>query len=129
MNDKVRNLYIFDMDNKNIMKKDDDLKRLFSETKLEASANLKYRIMHQIETEQALSRKQAKSRPVIGSMLSIFGVMYALIAILAVGIYVTMGSEALMSKLFFIPLIFISSICGLYWLITVFDEKRKVNGR
>lgn len=117
------------MDNKNIMKKDDDLKRLFSETKLEASANLKYRIMHQIETEQALSRKQAKSRPVIGSMLSIFGVMYALIAILAVGIYVTMGSEALMSKLFFIPLIFISSICGLYWLITVFDEKRKVNGR
>ncbi len=111
------------------MKKDEDLKKLFAGTGVKASDNLKYRIMQQIETEQALSRKKAKNRPVIGSMLSIFGVMYALIALLGVGIYTTIGSSALMTSTFLIPVVLISSICGLYWLITVFDDRRRVKDK
>lgn len=117
------------MDNKNSeMKKDEDLKKLFAQTGVKASDNLKYRIMQQIETEQALSRKKkAKSRPILGSMLSIFGVMYALIAAIGVGVYASAGSSALMSSTFILPVVFISSVCGLYWLITVFDDKRKAS--
>lgn len=118
------------MDNKNSnMKRDDDLKKLLSGTKIKASENLKYRIMQQIETENALARKKSKARPVLGSMFSIFGVMYALIAVVGIGIYTTIGSEALMTSTFFLPLIFISSVCGLYWLITVFDDRRKARGK
>lgn len=117
-------------DKNNKMKTDDELKRLLSGTKIKASENLKYRIMQQIETEQALSRKEAKSsRPVIGSMLSIFGIMYALIAVIGIAIYSSAGSNALISSTFLLPVVFISSICGLYWLITVFDERRKAKGK
>lgn len=111
------------------MNKDEELKRLLSGTKMKASENLKYRIMQQIETENALSRKKAKSRPVFGSMFSIFGIMYALIAVVGIAIYTSAGSDALFSSTFFFPAIFISSICGLYWLITVFDDRRKVKSK
>lgn len=111
------------------MKKDDDLKKLFAGTKVKASENLKYRIMQQIETEQALSHKKSKSRPVLGSMLSIFGIMYALIAAIGIGVYTSAGSGALMSGTFILPVVFISSVCGLYWLITIFDDRRRVKNK
>lgn len=112
------------------IKKDDNLKKLLSTTKMKASENLRYRVMQQIETEQALSRKKTKSsRPVIGSMLTIFGIMYALIAIAGVIAYTTIGVQALTSSTFILSVVFISSICGLYWLITSFDERRKARGK
>ena len=108
------------------MTQDDRLKDLLSGSKIKASENLKYRIMHQIETEKCLSREQkSKERPILGSMFSIFGIMYALIALIGFGIYHTLGSEALLSTTFYLPVIFISFVCGLFWLITVLDERRK----
>lgn len=111
------------------MEQDDKLKNLLSGTKLKASENLKYRIMQQIETENALLKKKAetpKAQPFIGNMVTIFGVMYALIALVALGIYLTAGSEALLSGIFYLPVIFIASVCGMFWMITMFDERRKM---
>ena len=63
---------------------DDKIKDLLSGTKIKAGENLKFRIMQQIETENALSRKKVtNTRPILGNMLTIFGVMYLLIAIVA----------------------------------------------
>lgn len=110
------------------MEQDDKLKDLLSGTKLKASENLKYRIMQQIETESALSRKKVKApkaQPLIGSMVTIFGVMYALIILVALGVYLTAGSDALLSGVFYLPAILIASVCGIFWMITTLDERRK----
>ena len=105
---------------------DDPLKDLLSGTRLKAGENLKYRIMQQIETEKALSpRKIKSSTPSIGSMFSIFGVMYLLIAIIGGGVYLTGGQEALKSATFFLPIMLVASVCSLFWMISVYDDRRR----
>lgn len=74
---------------------DDKIRELLSGTKMKAGENLKYRIMHQIEAEKALTRQKNKavsSNPFIGNMIAIFGVMYALIAMVALGTYMILPS-------------------------------------
>lgn len=107
------------------------IKELLSGIKLEAGDNLKYRIMHQIEAEKALSRKAKSgfSRSAIRSFFSVFGIMYAVITIIGLGIYLSAGKSALGSSAFYIPVLLVIFICGLYWMITSLDdrlrEKRK----
>mgnify|MGYP001065181764 CR=1 FL=1 len=116
------------MDNKNITKEDAIIKELLSGTKMKAGENLKFRIMQQIETEAALSRKQkvsAQPVSVLKNMLSIFGVMYALIALVAVGTFLIGGKEALESITFFTPVIMIASVCGIFWMISAYDDRRR----
>lgn len=104
---------------------DDKLKQLLSSTKMKADENLKFRIMQQIETEKSLSRnKMTESRSIIPNMLTIFGVMYLIIGLLAFGTYFAGGGKALNSATFYIPVILISVVCGMYWMITCFDERR-----
>lgn len=115
------------MDNNNIQKiQDDKIKDLLSGSTLKASDNLKYRIMHQIEAEKALAPKKATaSRFPLENMLSIFGIMYALIAVVGLVVYFTSGAESLLSAAFYIPALSIASICMMFWAISVFDDKRR----
>lgn len=105
---------------------DDKIKELLSGTKMKAGENLKYRIMQQIETEKALvPKKKASSRPVIKNMLTTFGVMYALIAIVGMAVYSTSGQSGLSSATFLVPVILISSVCSMFWMISVYDDRRR----
>lgn len=114
------------MNRKNIDIQDEKIKALLSETKITASENLKFRIMHQIETEKALSRQKMSQQPfILDSMLSVYGVMYAIIIALGVLIYFTLGKDVLLSTTFYIPVILVSIISGMYWLIICFDERRR----
>ena len=114
------------MDKNNINKQDEILKDLFSGTRMKAGENLKYRIMQQIETEKALSQKKVRSsRPILGNMLSIFGVMYAVIGIVGFFVYFTAGQSALNSLSFYGVVIFIASICSVFWMISTYDDQRR----
>lgn len=107
---------------------DDKIRELLSGTKMKAGENLKYRIMHQIETEQALTRqkkKVASSNPFIGNMIAIFGVMYALIVMVALGAYLIGGKDALESLQFIAPVVLIASACGIFWMISMYDDRRR----
>lgn len=104
---------------------DSQFRDFISGTKLEASDNLKFRIMQQIETEKAFSRKQAsKIRPGFGNILSILGVMYSLIGVLGIFVYFTYGIETLKSPSLYMPLILIASACSVFLLISTFDDRR-----
>src|SRR5690554_7091757 len=70
-------------------------------SKIKAPENLKYRIMHQIETEKAFStqkiNEQASDKKATGNVLkdlaSIFGTMYAVLAVIIATAYFIKGSE------------------------------------
>jgi hypothetical protein len=116
------------MDKKSINMQDDQIRAFFSGTKVKAGVNLKFRIMQQIETESVLAGKKSKSRsvmPSIWSMVSVLGVMYALIAIVAIGVYLMGGKSALESITFFVPVILIASVCGFFLMISIFDDRRR----
>ena len=84
--------------------------------------------MHQIEAERALMHEKAKvqsSSPFIGNMFAIFGVMYALIAIVALVVYFAAGKDALQSAMFFAPILLIASACGMFGFISVYDDRRR----
>jgi len=114
------------MNKKDINKEDAIFKELLSGTKMKAGENLKYRIMQQIQTEAAFARKKkAISNPMIGNMFAIFGVMYALIVVVGLGVYFIGGTGALESIMFFLPVIMIASVCGMFWMISAYDDRRR----
>jgi len=109
---------------------DKQFKKILSETKLTAGDNLKFRIMQQIETEKALSKKESKnSFSILDNMFSIFGVMYAIIAIVAGTIYFSAGKEAVESTYTYLTIILIVSVCSMFWMISLYDEKRRKKSR
>ena len=108
---------------------DDKIKEILSLSKVRAGENLKYRIMQQIETESVLSAKKAKNRnmmPLIGNSFITMGIMYALILMMAIGFYVMGGVNSLNSFTFFMPVIMISLVCSMFWLISIYDDKRRI---
>ena len=114
------------MDKNKMNEQDDTIRKLFAETTVHAGENLKYRIMQQIETESLFSVKKAESKNTVASirsMLSVFGVMYVLIVIVGIGAYIAGGIDALKSITFFAPIILISSVCCLFLMISIFDDK------
>ena len=117
------------MDKENLKKQDDIMRQLFAGTKVKVGENLKYRIMQQIETESIFAAKKSKSKsvvPFIRNMLLVFGVMYALIIIFGVSVYLTGGKKDLESITFFIPVIMIASVCVFFWMISAYDDKRRL---
>jgi len=108
---------------------DEKIKELLSGTKLKASDNLKYRIMQQIQTESALSKKKLKaksSESIWSNLIPVFGVMYLLIIGLGLGMYFTSGKEGLLSPTFFAVTIMIITICSAFLAITFYDNKRRL---
>jgi len=110
---------------------DEKMKELLSGTKMKAGENLKFRIMHQVEAEQALVRKKKTSnmRPLVSTTITIFGTMYALIGLIALMIYLTAGKSAMETITFFIPAASIASVCGMFWFISVYDERRRIKAK
>ncbi len=76
------------MNEKNNLDNDGLIRRMLQSSKLSAPENLKHRIMHQIESEKALTPKRMKLKRESTSMLkdfrSIFGTMYLLLFWLSV---------------------------------------------
>jgi uncharacterized membrane protein len=105
---------------------DKHLKEILSRTQLMADENLKHRILHQIHTEKSLSpMKSAHSSTTFDNLLFIFGLMYAIIAILTIFFYISIESNPLKSTTFITSVAFVSSISSLYWLLTVYEDYRK----
>lgn len=105
-----------------------ELKDSLIKTTLKADEKLKYRIMNQIQTESALSRSPYRNSNSIPNLLrnigTIFGIMYLLILLTGAALYLHMGTTAIFSPLFYIPIIFISFASMLYLTITYVDEER-----
>ncbi len=114
------------MNKNNISPQDQKIRDLFSGTKIKAEENLKFRIMQQIKTEEALiPKKNTSSRPIIKNMLTVFGIMYALIAVVGCFMYTKDGGNSLDSLSFLLPVILISSVCSMFWMISVYDDRRR----
>lgn len=113
------------MNKKEIDNQEKNIRTLLSGTTMKADDKLKCRIMKQIETEKALSRKYVSSTSTIRNMVSVFGVMYAVIILMGLGVYFTMGKSTLESTTFYLPALFVVFIGGLFWLVSCIDDARK----
>ncbi len=114
--------------NNNIKNNTDDqkIKELLSGTRLKAGDNLKYRIMQQIETEKALSRKAAgKSIPALRNILPVLVIMYILIAVVGVALYLMGGESQLTSLSFYVPISLILFVGSLFWMVSCLDDSRR----
>ena len=116
------------------------MKSMMESARKYPSENLSYRIMHQIETDQALIRvkprvskprvsKQRVSSPILD--LRIFGLMYLVLFISGGYFYMQVGKEALLSDTFMWTCIMISSIFSFYFLMTTIDNslRKKVKNK
>ncbi|HOO94847.1 MAG TPA: hypothetical protein PLH60_00810 [Proteiniphilum sp.] len=121
------------MKEKKIEIEDVQLRELFQKTGKKAPENLQYRIMHQIETESALTRKKAspakRGMTLLKDLRNIFGTMYILLAAIVGGSYLLLGEEFLKSPHFWGTVILVSVIFSSLWMITRIDcyvrEKKK----
>lgn len=115
------------MTENNKTRNDEIIRKMMQSAKQQAPENLKYRIMHQIETESALTRKAAPAKKREGSVLKdfigIFGVMYAVLAALIGGAYVLKGKDFLLSPDFIWMVVLVASVFSLFWLMTRVDER------
>ena len=115
------------IDNKNKTADELWMKSMMESTRKEPSENLSYRIMHQIETEQALTRaakpklSKQKDNPLI-DLRNIFGLMYLVLGIVGGYFYLQGGKDALMTDTFLWTCITISSVFSLFFLITTLDN-------
>lgn len=103
-----------------------ELKKLLSTTKVKAGERLKDRIVHQINAEKALIpvKQKTSSTSLIGQ-LSILGIMYALLIMLAAYFYYKTNGSPLQSTTFIYSAILIASTFSFYWLYTVYDDAKK----
>jgi hypothetical protein len=113
------------MDKNNIQKEDEIIRQMIQSTKQQAPENLKYRIIHQIETENALTPKKVKIKKETTNVLrdfgTIFGLMYAVLAIIVGGAYVWKGTEFLLSAPFIQIVMLVTLVFSLFWLISQLD--------
>lgn len=114
---------------KEIMSDKQWMKSMMETARKEPSDNLSYRIMRQIESEQALTRvnpKVDKQSVVLPQLnLWVFGLMYLVLFIVAGYFYIQGGKDALFTHTFLWTCIMIGSIFSFYFLITTFDDIRR----
>ena len=119
------------MKESNINKRKEELwmKSMIESSRKEPSENLSYRIMHQIETEKALSPTKPKTIKQIENSLNdfwnVFGLMYLVLFLVGGYFYLQGGREALFSETFIWTGVTISSVFSLYFLIITFDNSRQ----
>lgn len=115
------------------LKEDDELRQMISSTKMKASENLKYRIMHQIEYEGALSHQESlnsksakrESGNVLRELGSIFGTMYAVIILMTIAAYFIQGAEFHQSIEYWGAIILVGVIFSFFWLFSRIDTHFK----
>ena len=102
------------------------IREMMQTAKRKAPENLKHRIMQQIETEKALTPSKINNRKESGNILtefgSIFGIMYAVLAVMIAATYLLFGQEYLLSPQFLGTMILIASVFSLLWLIACIDS-------
>lgn len=121
------------MERKDKYSEDESFRKMIETSKIIAPENLKYRIMHQIETEKVFtskeSNKQVSTRKTTGNVLkdltSIFGTMYAVLAVIIGVAYFLQGEEFLKSPQFWGTIILVGFIFSLFWLISRLDANMK----
>lgn len=107
---------------------DNKIKELISCSEKKASENLKYRIMQQIRTENVLKchvKKEKNLNRQIKNVLTIIGVMYALIVFVVLGTVFYGGWEALIMPEFLMSIIFITTVTAVFSFIIYIDWKRR----
>lgn len=110
----------------NMTTNDDKIRSLISGSKITAGENLKFRIMQQIQMEHALSKKAEKQIVIskqIKNILTIGGIMYALIGCLFGAAYFYGGREALFTTELYMAAGFVTIIAVVIGSIFTFDEK------
>ncbi len=122
------------MNNKNNIHTDDELiRQMMQSAKKQAPENLKYRIMQQIETESALTRKPVSASKregfVLKDFIGIFSTMYIVLGIFIVGSILLKGKAVLTSSGFIWMIVLISSVFSLFWLMTRVDERLREKRR
>lgn len=109
------------------------MKSMIESARKEPFQNLSYRIMHQIETEEALSPAKPKTIKQRENSLSdfwnVFGLMYLVLFFVGGYFYLQGGREALFSETFIWTGVTISSVFSLYFLIITFDNSRQKTKR
>lgn len=121
------------MERKDKYSEDESFRKMIETSKIIAPENLKYRIMHQIEAEKVFtsqeSNKQVSTRKTTGNVLkdltSIFGTMYAVLAVIIAVAYFLQGEEFLKSPQFWGTIILVGFIFSLFWLISRLDANMK----
>lgn len=106
------------------------MKAMMESARKEPSENFSYRIMHQIETEQALKRAKPTTKKQLTTTsplndLWVFGVMYLVLFITGGYFYMQGGKDALLTEAFMWTCIMIGSIFSLFFLITTIDNARR----
>ncbi len=118
------------MNEKNNIQRDDEfIRKMMQSAKDQAPEDLKYRIMHQVETESAFKHQQTpvklRERKVLKDFIGIFGLMYAVLAALIGGAYLLKGKEFVLSSGFLWTIILVAFVFSLFWLMSRVDERLK----
>lgn len=112
-------------DKNNIPNQDDLMRQMMQTTKQKAPKNLKYRIMQQIETENALTRKKVPVKKeqgrILRELIGIFGVMYAVLMAVVGGAYFLKGKDFVLSPEFLWMVVLIAFVFSVFWLISRLD--------
>ncbi|MBK5195604.1 MAG: hypothetical protein JJE08_06175 [Proteiniphilum sp.] len=109
--------------NENKKEQEEEIIRQMMQSEMKkAPENLKFRIMHQIDTEKALTPQKKKPKKESGNLLremgSIFGSMYAVLAAMVIGAYLLQGKDFLLTPQFIGPVVLVASVFSLFWLMT-----------
>ena len=124
---------IIKMDKYKEQKEDVKIGRLISSSKIKAPDNLKYRIMHQIEYESALTGDNdikknsvnSEDGAVVRDLVSIFGTMYAVFAIIVIAAYFIHGNEFYQTIEFWGSIALVAVIFSFLWLFSRIDAHIK----
>lgn len=112
-------------DKNDIQAQDSLIRQMMQTTKQQAPGNLKYRIMQQIETEDAFTRKKGsvkkEQRGILTDFFNIFGWMYAVLAAVVGIAYFLKGAEFMLSSDFLWTVALIAFIFSILWLISRLD--------
>ena len=102
------------------------IKSMMESAKNEPSENLSYRIMHQIETEEALTRAKPKlikqKENSLNDLRNVFGFMYLALLITGGYFFLQGGKEALLTDSFLWACIMIGSVFSFSFLIITIDN-------
>ncbi len=100
---------------------------LMQGAKMKAPGQLKYRIMHQLEAEKAITPRAKKGSEESGSVLrdlgTIFGIMYALLTVMVVVAYILFGGQFLFSTEFVGATLLVVFVFSMLWLIAQLDRR------
>lgn len=111
----------------NIDPEDELIRQLIRSAKEQAPENLKYRIMQQINTENALTPKPApikkRTENVLRDFINIFGTMYALLALLTGIAYLSKDENFLLSPEFIGVVLLVTVVASTFWFFTRLDAK------